>query len=556
MATNMPSSIETRLEQPYEHSETCSLVSLVEDASERVRTEGESAFEEFRATGSRWQQDETYVFVLDPAGNMLVHPDPELEGTNTIALQDVSGKPIVRGLIGAATTAPGKQQGWYHYQWPVPEGVLPRWKSSYVRRVEAPSGRYYIVGAGMYNDRMERAFVVDAVLNAAAEIEQRGAAAFPLLRDPAGPFIAKDAYIFVLDLAGTELFNPAFSGLEGRNVLQFTDTQGKYVLREMIELVRTRGSGWVDYMWPKPGDSVSTRKSAYVSGAQLGGARVVVGCGVYLADAPRETQAPETMTAPELMALVREGAALLQQQGTQAYSEFRQPGSKWFQDNTYCFVLTLEGLTEFHAAEPQREGKKEPGIDPRGRPFIRMMLDVGAGDTGEGWVHYLWHEPESIFPAWKSTFVKRVTLPTGETRILGCGIYNMPMDKVFIEDLVNRAAGLIGEGGRDAFPKLRDESGPFVFMDTYVFVMSPEGIELMNPAYPSLEGRDLKDVRDLRGNPAIQDEIDAAMSQGSAWLECYWYRPGDNVPARKLTYVRKVEFGGESYIVGSGIYQD
>ena len=31
----------------------------------------------------------------------------------------------------------------------------------------------------------------------------------------------------------------------------------------------TSGSGWVDYMWPKPGESVSTQKSTYVSRARL-----------------------------------------------------------------------------------------------------------------------------------------------------------------------------------------------------------------------------------------------------------------------------------------------
>jgi signal transduction histidine kinase len=51
-----------------------------------------------------------------------------------------------------------------------------------------------------------------------------------------------------------------------------------------------------------------------------------------------------------------------------------------------------------------------------------------------------------------------------------------------------------------------------------------------------------------------QEEIEAALKEGSAWLECYWFKPGDNVPARKLTYVRKVQSGKDVYIAGSGIY--
>jgi len=79
--------------------------------------------------------------VLEPKGKMRVHPDPELEGKSELDLKDVNGKPIIRGIIGAATALPSKPEGWYHYQWPVPGGLLPRWKSTYARLVTAPSGR-------------------------------------------------------------------------------------------------------------------------------------------------------------------------------------------------------------------------------------------------------------------------------------------------------------------------------------------------------------------------------------------------------------------------------
>jgi hypothetical protein len=33
-----------------------------------------------------------------------------------------------------------------------------------------------------------------------------------------------------------------------------------------------------------------------------------------------------------------------------------------------------------------------------------------------------------------------------------------------------------------------------------------------------------------------------------------WYRPGYNTPARKQTYVRKVQYGAETYVVGARFY--
>lgn len=539
----------------YEYEETCDLVTFVNDASALVRTRGEEAFHELSKDGSRWRQGETYIFVLDPEGNMLVHPDPALEGKNVLNLKDVNGKPIIRGLIGAATTFAEKPEGWYHYQWPVPDGLLPRWKSSFVRLVTTPFGKRYIVGSGIYNDRMERAFVEDAVIDAVGQIEKSWEAAFPLLRDPSGPFIAKDAYVFVLDMEGGCLVHPAFPNLEGNNLFEVQDTQGKYLVREMLDLVQTQGSGWVDYMWPKPGESLSTQKSTFVSKARLGDRWVLVGCGVYLADAPKETPTAEKMTASELMDLVHEGAAVFEAQGEKAYPEFRKKGSKWFRDDTYFFVWTLDGMRVFHAANPAGEGRDMSGLkDIVDRPIGRMFLDVAAGPSGEGWIHYMYPLPGGILPAWKSTFIQRVTFPSGKPHLVGCGVYNMRMDKPMIEDVVNRAATLIEEQGRKAFERLRDKTGPFVFMDTYVFVQTPDGTELVNPLQPSLEGRNLIDLEDLEGNKVIKHQNAIAMKEGSAWLELQWYKPGDNTPARKQTYVRKVESAGETFIVGSGIY--
>jgi len=149
----------SNLDELYEQKETRDLVALVNDASELVRTKGEAAFADFAVSGSRWREGESYIFVLDREGNMVVHPDPAMVGRNQMDLKDINGRPIIQGLVAAVTTHPGKSTGWYHYEFPVPGGLLPRWKSSYVTLVEAPSGKNYVVGSGMYNDRMERAFV-------------------------------------------------------------------------------------------------------------------------------------------------------------------------------------------------------------------------------------------------------------------------------------------------------------------------------------------------------------------------------------------------------------
>src|SRR5690606_8525731 len=150
----------------------------------------------------------------------------------------------------------------------------------------------------------------------------------------------------------------------------------------------------------------------------------------------------------------------------------------------------------------------------------------------------------------------KVTFPSGEEHLVGSGVYQMKMDRAFIRDVVARAAALVEEQGPEAFDELRDETGAFNFMDTYVFVLSPDGTALVNPVQPSLEGKNLSDVKDVDGKPVTRANIETAMRDGSGWVSYSWYKPGHVEPVPKQTYVRKVEHRGETYILGAGIYLD
>ncbi len=122
--------------------------------------------------------------------------------------------------------------------------------------------------------------------------------------------------------------------------------------------------------------------------------------------------------------------------------------------------------------------------------------------------------------------------------------------------MVYQAAAMVREQGRKAFDVLRDKNGPYYFMDTYVFVLSLDGTELVNPAQPSLEGKNLIDLKDLKGNQVVKNEIDLALEEGSGWIQTSWFKPGTNDQARKMTFVKKVEVNGEIFVIGSGYYPE
>lgn len=531
------------------------LKDLVKEAAEMVSTKGEAAFEEFRKPASRWRKGETYIFILDKDGKMLVHADPAMENKNQLDLKDVNNKPIVRGLLAAATALPEKQEGWFHYQWPVPNGMLPRWKSSFVKKVGAPDGKEFIIGSGIYDDQMNKEFVVDLIEDAARQIQKEGRTAFEKFYDPADAFLVKDTYVFVLDTAGVDLVNPGFRNLEGRNLINLKDSQGKLLIRDMLKAVQKDSTAWIEYMWPKPGDNLFTQKSTFIKKVPLGNSWVLIGAGVYLADAPKTKIKSENLSPFDLKNFVIDAAAKLEQEGEAAFEEFKMQDWHWFDGRKYLFIWNLDGISKFHAADPALEGKLiKSAEDALGRPYGKMFLETASSEAGQGWVHYVFPEPGDIFPAWKSSFIKRVTFPSGEDHLVGSGIYNMKMDEFLIEEMVYQAAALIQKQGREAFDLLRDKKGPFFFMDTYIFVVGTDGTELVNPAQPSLEGKNLINMKDLNGKYVVKDELALALDHGSGWLETSWFRPGTNTPSPKMTFVKRVKTKGETFIVGSGYY--
>jgi cytochrome c len=59
------------------------------------------------------------------------------------------------------------------------------------------------------------------------------------------------------------------------------DATGKHFVTAFIDTVKASGSGWVDYMWPKPGETQPSRKWTYVKAATVDGVPALVGAGFY-----------------------------------------------------------------------------------------------------------------------------------------------------------------------------------------------------------------------------------------------------------------------------------
>jgi signal transduction histidine kinase len=88
-------------------------------------------------------------------------------------------------------------------------------------------------------------------------------------------------YVFAYDPDLTVILQPAFPEREGENMVGKTDKNGKPFHDELIRVARTKGSGWVDYWVPKPGESEPSQKWGYVKAVNMNGRTGMVGAGFY-----------------------------------------------------------------------------------------------------------------------------------------------------------------------------------------------------------------------------------------------------------------------------------
>ncbi len=91
-----------------------------------------------------------------------------------------------------------------------------------------------------------------------------------------------DGYYFIIDMQPAMVMHPIKPELNGKNLSQNKDPNGKFLFVEFVNTVKASKEGFVDYYWPKPGFEEPVEKLSHVIGYEPWG--WVVGTGVYSDD--------------------------------------------------------------------------------------------------------------------------------------------------------------------------------------------------------------------------------------------------------------------------------
>ncbi|CAB1064732.1 Methyl-accepting chemotaxis sensor/transducer protein [Olavius sp. associated proteobacterium Delta 1] len=202
-----------------------------------------------------------YFWINDLHPNMVMHPyKPKLDGKDLSGFKDPNGKKLFVEFVNICRE---KGEGFVDYFWPKYGADKPQPKLSFVKLFKPWN---WIIGSGVYMEVAEAKLQVDS----AAIIEN--------LRY--GPEM-KD-YFWINDTNPTMIMHPYKPQLNGKDLSQSKDPNGKKLFVEMVKTCRENGEGFVDYFWPKYGADKPQPKLSYVKLFKKW--NWIIGTGIYIDD--------------------------------------------------------------------------------------------------------------------------------------------------------------------------------------------------------------------------------------------------------------------------------
>ncbi len=200
-------------------------------------------------------------------------------------------------------------------------------------------------------------------------------------------------YYFAEDMDGTERVNRNNPELEGKNILDLKDSEGNYIVRDILSVARSKGEGFCSYFWNKPDEPGKlVPKLSYVK--YFKPLEWVIGNGKYLID-------EENIIKDEILSRIEKI-----QYGTDGY----------------IFVGQWNGLS---LSEPSRGANMLNITDSSSIKIVRKLINVSK--SGGGFVSYVMPRFEGYRPSPKISYARGI--PEWQWYI-GTGVYIDEIEKV------------------------------------------------------------------------------------------------------------------------------
>ncbi|MEA3513746.1 MAG: cache domain-containing protein, partial [Campylobacterota bacterium] len=200
-------------------------------------------------------------------------------------------------------------------------------------------------------------------------------------------------------------------------------------------------------------------------------------------------------------------------------------------NTAYFWINDWDGGMVMHPISTHLNGENLLNFqDPNGVYLFKDFVEVAKKD-GAGIVKYQWNNPNTNNTEDKISYVFNFE---PFNWVFGTGEYYIELQKKFQNEVIK----LVN--------KLRYADNNYFYISDYNNVLI---------SHPYLQGKDLSNVKDIKGNYIIPPMIKIAKEQGEGF-HSYWWKKNkkDNTPYEKLTFTKN--FPNWNMVIGTGVYID
>ncbi|WP_122894066.1 methyl-accepting chemotaxis protein [Arcobacter peruensis] len=198
-------------------------------------------------------------------------------------------------------------------------------------------------------------------------------------------------YFWINDTNAVIVMHPIKPQLNGKDLIDYKDKGGKKIFNEFANVAKSKGEGFVDYVWPKPNFEKPQAKVSFVK--LFKPYNWVIGTGEYVSDVSAKIKKEALLTISKM--------------------RYGKDGYFWINDSHPKMIM--------HAIKPSLDGKDLSNIqDKAGKYLFKEFSVVTNKEPKGGLVTYMWPKPGFENPVKKFSYVQRFA---AWDWIIGTGVY-------------------------------------------------------------------------------------------------------------------------------------
>lgn len=239
-------------------------------------------------------------------------------------------------------------------------------------------------------------------------------------------FEDQSGYVFIESLSGYNIAHPVKPEFQGTSSIDQTDSDGNFIVREMIDIVNYAGFGFLKYNYLNPSTQNVENKITFVTAMPR--SNWYAGSGFYSNSGDVFFNQKEKNEELVKEAVHFMGTGIGDQLATLAGDSLSKVqwmrkflrNIRFFEDQSgYFFVLDYRGYNVVQPPEPSREGNYQWDMqDSRGNYLMRGLIETAK--NGGGFYSYYWIDYQTNTEKMKNAYV--IAIP-GLEYLIGSGVY-------------------------------------------------------------------------------------------------------------------------------------